>query len=160
MGARERLEVLGQTTAAPQPAERAFYNPTLLEHHKALRGVRALHDLKLGPRGPTHRPGCLPALVSAIRNYPLQKGKEAPHLVQNTETAVPILHIGGQNGAAQHQTERVHNGVALAPFDLLGRIIAHRISPAAPLSAPLTLWLSTTAVVGLASLPALSRACS
>src|SRR5215213_10417817 len=67
MGARERFEVLGQTATASQPAERAFDNPTLLEHHKALCGVRALHDLKPGPRRPTHRPGRLPALVSTIR---------------------------------------------------------------------------------------------
>ena len=74
--------------------------------------------------------------------------------------SVAILHVAGQNGAAEHQAERVHDGVALAPFDLLGRIVAHRVDPAAPLSAPFTLWLSTIAVVGLASLPAISRACS
>ena len=160
MGARERLEVLGQTTAAPQPAERAFDNPTLLEHHKALCGIRALHDLKPRPRSSAHRPGCSFALVSAIRNHPLQKRKEPSHLPQDTQTAVPILHVPRQNGAAEHQAERVDNGVALAPFDLLGGIIAHRIDRAPPLSAPFTLWLSTIAVVGLASLPANSRACS
>src|SRR5215211_2430921 len=160
MGARERLKVLGQTTAAPQPTERAFDNPTLLEHHKALCGIRALHDLKPRPRGPAHRPGRLPALIGPVRNHPLQKGKEPPHLFQNTEAAIPILHVARQNGAAEHQAERVHNRMALAPFDLFGRIIAHRIDRAPPLSAPFTLWLSTMAVVGLASLPASSRACS
>src|SRR5829696_10003980 len=44
MGAREPLEVLGQTTAAPQPAKRALHNPALLEHHKALGGIRAFYD--------------------------------------------------------------------------------------------------------------------
>ena len=160
MGARERLEVLGQTTTAPQPAERAFHNPAFLEHHKALGGIGALHDLQSGPRRPAHRLRRFLALVGAIRNHPLQKGKEPPHLPQNTEAAVTILHIGGQNGAAEHQAERVNDGVALAPFDLLGCIVAHRIGPASPLSAPLTLWLSTIAVVGLASLPTISRACS
>src|SRR3954454_239275 len=160
MRARECLEVFGQTATEPQPAERAFHNPALLEHHKALCAVRALHDLKLGPSRPTHRSGRLPALVSAIRDHPLQKGKEPPHLFQNTETAIPILHVARQNGAAEHQAERVNDGMALAPFDLLGRIIAHRVDRAPPLSAPFTLWLSTMAVVGLASLPASSRACS
>src|SRR5215207_4868404 len=160
MRARERLEVFGQTAATPQPTERAFDNPTLLEHHKALCGIRALHDLELGSRRSAHRPGGLFALVSAIRDHPLQKRKEPPHLPQDTQTAVAILHMGRQNGAAQHQAERVDDGVALAPFDLLGCIIAHRIDRAPPLSAPFTLWLSTMAVVGLASLPAISRACS
>src|SRR3712207_7416774 len=77
MGARERLEVLGQTTAAPQPTERAFDNPTLLEHHKALCGVRALHDFQSGPRGSAHRPGCFFALVSPVRDHPLQKRKRS-----------------------------------------------------------------------------------
>src|SRR5215210_8490612 len=106
MGARERLKVLGQTPAAPQPAERAFDNPTLLEHHKALCGIGALHDLKPGPSRSTHRPGRLPALVSAICDHPLQKWKEPPHLLQDIQAAVAILHIGGQNGAAEHQDRK------------------------------------------------------
>src|SRR5215213_7252313 len=160
MRARQRLEVFGQTAAAPQPAERAFYNPALGKNREALPGVRALHDLKPGPCRPTHRPGCLLALIGPVRDHPLQKGEEPSHLLQDPQAAVAVLHVAGQNGAAEHQAERVNNGVALAPFDRLGRIKAHRISPAAPLSAPFTLWLSTIAAVGLASLPAISRACS
>src|SRR5215210_5466211 len=102
MGARERLEVLSQTTAAPQPTERAFDNPTLLEHHKALRGIRALHDLKPGPRRPANRPSRLPALVGPIRDHSLQKRKEPPHRLQNTQAAITILHVARQNGAAEH----------------------------------------------------------
>src|SRR3712207_7373325 len=43
-------------------------------------------------------------------------------------------------------TTLFRSGMALAPVDLFGRIIAHRIDRAPPLSAPLTLWLSTMAV--------------
>src|SRR3954470_11852022 len=82
-------------------------------------------------------------MIGSIRDHPLQKREEPSHGLQNTEAAIPILHVAGQNGAAQHQAERVHDGVALAPFDLLGRIVAHGIDPAAPLSARFTLWLST-----------------
>src|SRR3954453_15512673 len=102
MGARERFEVLGQTATASQPAERAFDNPTLLENPKALCGVRALHDLKPGPPRPTPRPGRLPALVGPIRNHPLQKRKEPSHCPQNTQAAVAVLDVAGQNGAAEH----------------------------------------------------------
>src|SRR3954463_14988145 len=70
--------------------------------HKALCGVRALHDLKPGPRRPTHRPGRLPALVGPIRNHPLQKRKEPSHCPQNTQAAVAVLDVAGQNGAAEH----------------------------------------------------------
>jgi hypothetical protein len=48
----------------------------------------------------------------------------------------------------------------LSPFDLLAGIVTDRIRGLAPLSALLTLWLSMIAVVGLASLPACSRACT
>jgi hypothetical protein len=50
--------------------------------------------------------------------------------------------------------------MALAPLDLLAGIVTDRIRGLAPLSALLTLWLSMIAVVGLASLPACSRACT
>src|SRR3954447_23844818 len=102
MGARERFEVLGQTATASQPAERAFDNPTLLEHHKALCGVRALPTLRPGPRPPPRRPGRLPPLVRPIRNPPLQKRKEPSHCPQNTQAAVAVLDVAGQNGAAEH----------------------------------------------------------
>src|SRR5215207_8814437 len=160
MRARQRLEVFGQTAAAPQPAERAFHNPALGKNREALCSIAALHDLKPGPSRPAHRAGRPLALIGPVRDHPLQKGKEPSHLPQNPQAAVAILHVAGENGAAEHQAERVNNGVALAPFNLLGGIKAHRIDPAAPLSAPFTLWLSTMAVVGLASLPAISRACS
>src|SRR3954470_15208773 len=66
---------------------------------------------------PVYRPGCLLALTVPVRDRPLQKGEGPPHRLQNTEAAVPILPVGGQNGAAEHQAERVDHGVALAPFD-------------------------------------------
>src|SRR4051794_14487697 len=160
MGARERFEVLGQSTAAVQPSYGAFDDPSARQHLKSSGRLGSLDDFQSDPCCPTHRAGCLLALVSAIRDHPLQKGKEPPHRLQNTQAAITILHVPRQNGAAEHQAERVHNRVALAPFDPLGRIIAHRIDRASPLSAPFTLWMSTMAVVGLASLSTISRTCS
>ena len=100
---------------------------------KPFCGVRALHDLEPSPRRSAHCPSRLLALIGPVCDHPLQKREEPPHRRQNTEAANSILHVAGQDGAAQHQAERVNDGVALAPVDLLGRIVAHRIGPAPPL---------------------------
>src|SRR4051812_18390849 len=56
----------------------------LLEHHKALCGIRALHDLKLGPCRPAHRPGCLLAL---IRSWPACTGPGIEHRSQEQKVS-------------------------------------------------------------------------
>jgi hypothetical protein len=61
--------------------------------------------------------------------------------------------VGGDD-----QAERGDQDVALLALDLLARIVAGRVDAGAPFSAPVTLWLSRIATVGLASLPASSRA--
>jgi hypothetical protein len=62
------------------------------------------------------------------------------------------------DSGAQEQAQRVDQDVALLALDLRARVIALRIDARAPFSALLTLWLSMIATVGLASLPACSRA--
>jgi hypothetical protein len=56
----------------------------------------------------------------------------------------------------EDQVERIDDDVPLLAFDLLPRV-ARWITPRPPFSAPLTLWLSMIAAVGLASLPESSR---
>jgi hypothetical protein len=51
----------------------------------------------------------------------------------------------------------IDEDVTLLAFDLLACIIAIRVDAAPPFSAPLTLWLSMTPAVGLASRPIVSR---
>ncbi len=60
--------------------------------------------------------------------------------------------------SAQQEAQRVDQDVPLLALDLLARIKALRVDARAPFSALFTLWLSTIATVGLASLPACSRA--
>jgi len=57
----------------------------------------------------------------------------------------------------QQQTYRVDQDMPLLALDLLPGIIPMRVDVSPPFSALLTLWLSITAAVGLASRPALSR---
>ena len=46
--------------------------------------------------------------------------------------AIAVLHIGWVNDNAQEEAERVDQDVALAPRDLLARIIALRVERGAP----------------------------
>jgi len=52
---------------------------------------------------------------------------------------------------------RIDKDMALLAFDLLAAIEARRIDAAPAFSAPLTLWLSMIAAVGLAARSACSR---
>ena len=56
----------------------------------------------------------------------------------------------------QQQTHRINEDMPLLAFDLLARIIPDRIDAGLLFLALLTLWLSMTAAVGLASRPAYS----
>src|SRR5260370_20540742 len=61
------------------------------------------------------------------------------------------------NRNAQQEAERVDKDMPLAPGDFLPRIIALRVKRSPPFGAPLALWLSMMAAVGLASRPSCSR---
>ena len=101
------------------------------------------------------------------RTWPLISGvgedakDEGPHgtcaWAQHKRCAVAILNIGGVNGNAQQEAERVDENVPLAARDLFAGVIALRIEQSPPFGAALALWLSMIAAVGLASRPFCSR---
>ena len=99
-------------------------------------------------------------LIAAVGNGALQEREEAAHLSEERRDLIAILHARRRDGDAEHQAERVDGRVPLLAFDFLCRVVANRIDARPPFSAPFTLWLSTIVVVGLASLPASSRACT
>lgn len=78
-------------------------------------------------------------------------------LVQDQRGAVTVLDVGTVDGDVQEQAERVDEDVVLDPLDLLARVVADRVRRRPPFSAAQTLWLSSTAAVGLASRPSCSR---
>ena len=86
---------------------------------------------------------------------------EGPHgtraWAQHKRCAIAILNVGGMNGNAQQETERVDEYMPLAARDLLAGVIALRIEQSPPFGAALALWLSMMAAVGLASRPSFSR---
>ena len=97
-------------------------------------------------------------LIAAITVDALNEREQTTRAaVKYQRHSVAILNIGGMDRYAQQQAERIDEDMPLATRDLLARIEALRVEQGPPFCAPLTLWLSMIAVVGLASRPACSR---
>ena len=149
--------VLGEPSAAAEPGEGSLHNPALGQRHEA-RAVAALDDLQPPSSDPGHRcRGCL-ALVGAVGEDHLDEREQPARSPQKRHGPIPVLDVGGMDGSAQQEAQRVDQDVPLLALDLLARIKALRVDARAPFSALFTLWLSMIATVGLASLPACSRA--
>src|SRR5512134_3979217 len=152
------LKVFGETSTTVEPAEGPLDDPALRQHHEAVGGVRSFDDLQRCPGSLADGAGGVGPLIAAVGDDAPQEREQPADLLQHRQAAVPVLDVGGQDGHPQHQAERIDDRMALASLDLLAGIVTDRIRGSAPLSALLTLWLSMIAVVGLASLPACSRA--
>ena len=85
---------------------------------------------------------------------------EAKQRRHHPHAAIAILHLGWMHEGVQQQALGVYEDMALLAFDLLARIEAGRVDLRPPFSAPLTLWLSMMAAVGLGSRPAWARHCT
>ena len=125
------LEVARQTAVAADPGEGTFNDPSLRQNDKAMR-VTAFDDLQ----GPGARVGDvrgdLRPLIAGIGEDTLDEGEQAPGRLQRLAGAIAILDVAGMDGHAQEQTERIDEDMALAPGDLLARIIALRVKRRAP----------------------------
>src|SRR5207253_8669067 len=125
--------------------------------HEAL-GVAAADDLQPPAARPRHglRGGL--AAVGAVGEDHLDEREQPPRRAQKRDGSIAVLDVGRLDRGAQQQAQRVDQDVPLLALDLLARVVAARIDARPPFSALLTLRLSTIAAVGLASLPARSRA--
>ena len=149
--------VLGETAASTEPGEGPLDDPAFGQNLEADRLIRTLDDFQLpGPErlhgGSRQRP-----LVAAIGKNPFDEWKQAAHGLEHKQAAISILDAGGVNRNVQGQTQRVDQDMSLLAFDFLPRVVARRVDPRPPFSAPLTLWLSMIAADGPASLPDRSR---
>src|SRR5262249_7411589 len=148
-----RIAVDAPETA--EPGKGALDDPA---HFESDGGGQASND----PNRPAPRLGCglrgLRTLIAAVAVDALNERKQTTRAaVEHQRHPVAILNIGGMHRHAQQQAERIDEDKALATRDLLARIEALRVERGPPFCAPLALWLSMIAVVGLASRPACSR---
>jgi len=149
--------VLGEAAAAAEPCEGAFDNPSLGQNLEADRMIGALDGFQLPGTEGTHCGGRGFSLIAAVGEDPLDEGEQAPHGFEDEQTTVAILDAGRMNHDVQREAQRVDQDMSLLSFDFLARVIARRVDPRPPFSAPLTLWLSMIAAVGLAALSACAR---
>lgn len=115
-------------------------------------------DLDPPRSGRCDRRGQLGPLIVGIGEDAFDEGEAATRAaVEDQPSAITILQVGRVNDDVQQEAERVDENVPLATRDLLARVIARRIERRPPFCAPLALWASIIATVGLASRPACSR---
>jgi len=151
------LEVFGQATAASDPGEGALDDPTLGEDDEAMK-LATRDDLDLPGSGACNRGGELRPAIAGVGENAFDEGKEATRAsIEDKPRPVAILHIGGMDDDVQQEAERIDENMPLATLDLLARIETRGIERRPPFCAPLALWASMIATVGLASRPSRSR---
>lgn len=150
--------VLGEPSTAVEPADGTFDDPALGFDDKAFGMIGAFDDLD---HQTMHR--CAGAIVEdrpcvgAISEQLAQERELPEQSGQQEDAAIAILNVGGSDKRVQHQAQRIDQKVALLTFDQFAGIKAVWVDGSAPFSALLTLWLSITQAVGLASRSACSR---
>jgi hypothetical protein len=154
----EALPVLGQPATAVEPGDGAFDNPAPGQDDEPLCRIGALDDRDADLAADAAQSVLeLRSLVAAVGIELEQERMQAEQRAHQQHAAVAVLEVGGMHEGMEQQTLRIDEEVTLLALDLLARIKARRIDAALPFSAPLTLWLSMIATVGLASRPACSR---
>jgi hypothetical protein len=136
----EIFPVLGEATAAVEPGDRAFDDPTLGQLYEPL-GLRGSFDdfgfdtgQDFGERVAEGRP-----LIGAVGEQLLQEWKPTKQRCQQQDAAVAILHAGGMNDGVQQQTQRIDENMPFLALDQFARIKSVRIDVRPPFSALLTL---------------------
>lgn len=151
------LEVFGETAATANPSQGALNDPAFGKNDEAMQ-FTAFDDLDPPRASLCSRRGDLRAPIAGIGEDTLDEGEQAARTaIEDQAGAIAILDVGRMDDNVQQEAERVDEDVPLAPFDLLARIVARRIERRPPFCAPLALWASMIATVGLASRPACSR---
>lgn len=118
----------------------------------------AFDDLDRPGSGRCERRRQLRSLIVGIGEDAFDEGEAvARAAIEDQTSAITILDVGRMDDDVQQEAERVDENVPLAARDLLARVIARRIERRPPFCAPLALWASMIATVGLASRPACWR---
>jgi len=154
-GTWEVLIVLAETALTSKPAERALDNPPSWKHLEPFHVVGAFDDLhpQAIARPQVAQPIEELARVAAVGPNQAQAREGVAECRHDQACAVAVLNVGRMDNGDQHQPEDIYQQMALAPIDLLARIVAVR----APLSVVLTDWLSMIAALGCRLRPAASR---
>lgn len=128
---RIAFEVAREAPVSADPREGSFDDPSLGENDEAVK-IGAFDDLDLPASGRGDGFRHLRSLISGVGEDALDKGSERSCRAQQAACAIAVLNVGGKNAYAEQKAERVDEDMALAPRDLLARIITLRIERGAP----------------------------
>ena len=127
------LEISREATEAADPGDRSFDDPSFWHDLEADCSVGSLDDVDHPGARSSSSGSRFRALVAAVGIDAFDKGKQAARAtVEDQRNAVAILNVGGMNGDAQQEAERVDQDVPLATRNLLARIVALRIERRPP----------------------------
>jgi hypothetical protein len=123
----EILPILGEPATSVEPRDRSFDDPSFGQHDEGVEFV-ALDDLD-DPVAAFGSSLCgVRSLIACVCKDAQNERKQGPCvLIEHESRAITILDIGGMNGGAQQEAERVYEKMALLAFDLLSCVVAMRI---------------------------------
>ena len=131
-GSSVALEIARQAAVSTDPGERALDDPAFGENDEAMQLV-TLDDLQGPGAGCGDGCGQHRSLVAGIGEDALDEGEQAAGTsIENQPRPVAVLNIAGMNDDVQQKAERIDQDMALAPGDLLARIVALRVERGAP----------------------------
>lgn len=118
------LPVLCEAAAASEPCECPLDHPAARQDDEALGRVGALDDLDGPAAVAAHGVLEFVACIAAVGEDVAQPWMAEPDRPEQVGSAVSILNIGPVDPHEDQEAERVGDDVALAPFDLLARVIS------------------------------------
>jgi len=119
------LIVSDETAVLHDPGEGPFPHPSAPDHRKAYLLSAALHDFQ-DDVGFVPGPGHEPTGVAAIHIGECDEREESPRALQDAFGSIPVLDVGPMDLDGEQSSVSVGQDVALAAFDLLGRVEALR----------------------------------
>lgn len=127
-GGRQVFVVLAETTMASEPAERTLNDPTPRKNLEAFDVVGSFDNLHSEPvaLAQTADPFQKLASISTVCPDEPQSQECVPDQGQDELGPVAVLSVGRMDNGDQHEPEDIYEQMALAPIDLLARIVAMR----------------------------------
>ena len=131
-GAGVALEIACQAAIAADPGQGAFDDPALGQDDEFVQFV-ALDDLEHPTAGARSGLRGAWSLIAGIGEDPLDEREKAARApIENQPRPVAVLNIAGMDDDVQQKAKRIDQDVALAPGDLLARIVALWVERGAP----------------------------
>ena len=132
-GSGVALEVSCEATAAADPGDGSFDDPSLRDDLETDCSVGALNDVDHPGAGFRRGLSGFRTLVAAVGIDAFDERKQAARTsIEDQRNAITVLDVGGMNRNAQQEAERVDQDVPLAARNLLACIIALRVERRPP----------------------------